>query len=150
MSIANEETLKKNFREELDSYFQSLQTPFVVSYSLPIVFCVLFVDAVICEMDEFIAHIFLAQRKFFSSKSDQPILVNVKSERVHTGQRHVDPQIELEAVDEEGIGDVLTHEYVRDFLVENHLDIICDVNSLALRGSIRLANVKFLAVALAF
>lgn len=46
---------------------------------------------------------------FPGRESSQPVLINVETQGIDRGDGHVDAQVELEAVEEQGVVDVLTH-----------------------------------------
>lgn len=73
----------------------------------------------------------------------QSLVVDVDSQRVYTEERHVDPEVELEVVDEERVADVVADDE-RGVLLEFGEDggeTGGDRDALALRAVVRLGDV---------
>ena len=54
------------------------------------------------------------------SPPDKPLLVQVDLQRVHAGEENVEPEVELAAVDEQRVGDVLLHTHLRLLVGDLH------------------------------
>lgn len=42
-------------------------------------------------------------------ETSEPVLINIKSQGINRGNGHVDAQVKFEAIEEQGVVDVLTH-----------------------------------------
>ena len=69
---------------------------------------------------------------FRGSKSGQPLLINVEFERVDRCDCHIDSEVELEAVEEQWIIDIL-RDYIRLLFVRYVINLVCHENATALR-----------------
>ena len=65
-------------------------------------------------MTELVLEMLLAQGELLGGEPDESVLVDVELDGVHAGHQQVDPEVELEPVDEEGVGDVALHDRVAD------------------------------------
>ena len=73
---------------------------------------VISIDGIVGQMDVLVVQVVLVNRERFCCKTHKTIVVEVELDRVDTGQENVESQVELEPVDEEGVGDVLLHDEV--------------------------------------
>ena len=76
---------------------------------------------------------------FTSRKPGQSFFVNVDTERVETGNCHVDPQVKFKSVKQQGAINVLAN-YHRLVFVRNLTKIVSYKNSTALRACCRFAD----------
>ena len=72
----------------------------------------LLIDCIICQVDVLVIQIVFINCERFCCKANETIVVQVKLDGVDAGQENVESEIELESVDEEGVGDVLLHNEV--------------------------------------
>ncbi len=93
---------------------QGLQGPLVTFASLRVriglVLFVEFIHAVVGQMHEPIAEGLHIRRVLHRGESGQAVLAQVNPERIHRGHQHVQPQVELIAVDQVWILHVLLHD----------------------------------------
>lgn len=101
---------------------------------------VVFVDRVVCEvliLPFFLVKIKLIIHRWFvlsSCKSCEAVLVHVDPQRVYARDSDVDSEVELQAIDQERIRDVMTGDHVLASHLMYHFRILVrDNDSLALR-----------------
>lgn len=70
----------------------------------------LLVDAVVREVREAVAQLLFVQRELVRAEAREAVLVEVYPQRVQAADEDVDPQVELESVDEQRVGDVLADD----------------------------------------
>ena len=72
----------------------------------------LFVDRIICQVDVLVVQVAFVDRVGFGGEANEAIVVKVELDGVDAGQENIEAEIELEPVDEEGVGDVLLDDEV--------------------------------------
>ena len=82
---------------------------------------------------------------FACRETSEPVLVDVETQGIDRGDGHVDAQVELEAVEEQGVVDVLTH-YMGGALLRDLCELVRNYDTLALRGGCWFGYPKFIFV----
>lgn len=100
---------------------------------------VVLVDGVIGEVHAGLLHVLTVRGLVFLCREPaQPLFVEIEDQRVHAGDQDVDPEVELEAVDEVGPVEVALHHAVSSRV--DVLQLPSQENSLPLREALRLHN----------
>jgi len=88
------------------------------------------IDRVVSQVHELVLLGLQVVRVLTRRKPRQPLLVHIDLQRVDGGECHVDPEVELEAVDEEGVVDVVAGHQA--LLHLNLAEVVCDEDAFAL------------------
>lgn len=84
------------------------------------------IDGLVGEMHVKIAHIGISRFLILvGAEPDEPILVQKHAQGVHGGHEHLQPQVELESVDQQWFFKILLHHalllvYILDFIPRAH------------------------------
>ena len=105
------------------------------------------VDGVVSEVDVVVSQILHLVGVGPGGEPHEAVLVDVEFQRVHAGQKDVDPQVKLETIDEHRVSDVSLDNCVAD-PVRNLLERLCKDNSIALGSPRRFADPQTLIVVL--
>ena len=84
-----------------------------------------------------------------SCKPCQSIVIDIESQGINTSDRYIDPQIELIAIEQQGVINILT-DNVGTALIGNLCKFICHDNAFALRGGRGLCDPELVFVSLHF
>ena len=79
------------------------------------------VYCVVCQVDENILQILQSVRIFLSGESHQTVLEYVELQWLYAGHQYVDPNIELEIINEQGVANVLLDYHLALLLLAGNI-----------------------------
>lgn len=82
---------------------------------------------------------------FTCCKASQAVFIYVQAKGIDASERHIDSEVELETIEEQGIVDVLTHD-VGGPLLWDLCQLVCNDDTLPLGGCSRLRDPKLLLI----